>query len=507
MKTQPLLALFALFVSATCSYAELIRHWPFDNSLDDIVVPDSGTAIGAVTYAPDRNGNADSALSIDGSQAQYVSVTGGGGLNALTTGTIALWVKWTGLQDVGFANIYGAVSSRQHDGLWSNQIIGLSGNDPATATILWRPYGAHTENTAITGATAVGDGDWHHVAVTYTDGDHKLYLDGALDGSGSLAPEGKYFVRDDVNDPLGIGGWYGHGDSYSTSMIDDLMIFDTVLTEEEVGQLINPSPPASFAITSIVRDTGADELRISWGSQEGKRYDLLSNTDIDSPWTIFDGNSDIFSSPPTNTLILSPIPADAKRFFRIEEYPAPATALFTENFDGVDPEWDVGFDASDTLMNTTWQLGNPTGGATTGPAAANSGLNCYGTNISTDYGLSSNIWLRTPAINLIGITNATLTFQQWIDIDSFDLGDTGTVRVLDADDLPGTVTELAEVQANIQGINPIGWVEFSMELPNAALGENISLEFQFISNNDDDSGKANYSGWYIDDVVVSTQTP
>jgi hypothetical protein len=30
----------------------------------------------------------------------FVSVPGGGGLDGLQTGTIAFWVKWTGIQDV-----------------------------------------------------------------------------------------------------------------------------------------------------------------------------------------------------------------------------------------------------------------------------------------------------------------------------------------------------------------------------------------------------------------------
>ncbi len=278
MKRNPVLALPFATIALVTSFAggaraELIRHWPFDNSLAELVASDDGTAVGDVTFAPDRDGNADSALSVDGSLFQYVSVAGGGGLNALATGTVAFWVKWSGLQDGGFGNMFGVVLARQNDGLWSNHILGLSGADPATATVLWRPYSPFVEGTAITGGTAVGDGEWHHVAVTFTDGEHKLYLDGVLDGTGDAAPDVDFFIQDDIDVPLGTGAWYGDGASYSTSMIDDLKVFDTVLSEAEVQALLGPSAPFEFAITDIVHQGGGSPaVTLTFNSVSGGNY-------------------------------------------------------------------------------------------------------------------------------------------------------------------------------------------------------------------------------------------
>jgi hypothetical protein len=212
---------------------------------------------------------------------------------------------------------------------------------------------------------------------------------------------------------------------------------------------------------------------------------------------------EIAATPDSNTLSI-PLPADAERFFVIEEFPAPPVTIFSENFDGADPGWTTGFDATDTLMNTAWQLGDPTGGPFTGPPAANSGLNCYGTNLTANYGISSNTWLRTPAIDLTAAPAATVVFQQWVDMDDFNDLDRGTVRVLDASALPGTVTELGVVQSVITGRVPVpgpgSWVEFSVELPAAALGQSIVLEFIFVSDGD---SIFDQSGWYIDDVMVT----
>jgi hypothetical protein len=107
--------------------------------------------------------------------------------------------------------------------------------------------------------------------------------------------------------------------------------------------------------------------------------------------------------------------------------------------------------------------------------------------------------LRTPAIDLSTAMAATVIFQQWVDMDEFLNLDHGAVRVLVASGLPGTVTELGVVQADITGFLN-GWAEFSAELPAAALGQSIVLEFGFRSDGDDVVAAA---GWYIDDVVVT----
>ena len=77
--------------------ATLVSYWPFDGNAT-ATRGESGTFVGAVTAAADRNGEAGGALAFNGSSQQYVSVPGGGGLNGAAAGTISLWVKWTGTQ-------------------------------------------------------------------------------------------------------------------------------------------------------------------------------------------------------------------------------------------------------------------------------------------------------------------------------------------------------------------------------------------------------------------------
>jgi hypothetical protein len=98
-----------------------------------------------------------------------------------------------------------------------------------------------------------------------------------------------------------------------------------------------------------------------------------------------------------------------------------------------------------------------------------------------------------------------VTFQEWVDIDG-GAGDHGVLRVLDASGLPGTVTELAVVLANVVGLSDDvdEWVEYSADLPEAALGHSVVLEFRLVSDAVEDNLAA---GWYLDDVTVTTPAP
>nr|NIP92451.1 hypothetical protein [Akkermansiaceae bacterium] len=130
----------------------------------------------------------------------------------------------------------------------------------------------------------------------------------------------------------------------------------------------------------------------------------------------------------------------------------------------------------------------PSGG---GPAGAHSPANCFATNISGEYGLDAEVWLRSPAIDLTTAGGATLSFFQFTDIEEgFDFG---TVKVLDAADN----SELAEIETAIDGVTP-DWEQVRKPMPAGALGKSIVLEFRFVS----DDIQA-FAGWYLDDVTVT----
>lgn len=180
-----------------------------------------------------------SALSFDGID-DFVSVPEGGGLNDLQSGTIEMWVKWNGSnQDGADGSLpnFGPVLSRQSDFEFSNQIIALSGPDPNTATIVWKPYNAISN--AITGSTSPGNG-WNHIAIVYSSGGHQLYLNGVLDGSGTETG----VMGNNTSVPLSIGGWIGQGVRYGNADIDEVRIWNVMKTQAEIQASMHCELPA-----------------------------------------------------------------------------------------------------------------------------------------------------------------------------------------------------------------------------------------------------------------------
>ncbi len=260
-------------------------------------------------------------------------------------------------------------------------------------------------------------------------------------------------------------------------------------------------------ITDISFNSSTSELSISWESDLGFLYNIRGDSqpaDAGDPatWGVILEN--IEAAPPINTSVIAIDPgANPFSLFVVERFPKPPVTILAENFDDGDPGWTTGCAPTDLSMNTVWELGNPSGGPLTGPPNAFSGANCYGTNIGISYGIESNTWLRSPSFTLPAVPFANLSFRQWLDIDPFETGsplDHGQLRVLAAADL----SELGVIDMNISGLDPVEWTEFSGEFPAAALGQEVILEFRFLSDND---GSFDQSGWYIDDVAVSAPAP
>jgi hypothetical protein len=101
-------------------------------------------------------------------------------------------------------------------------------------------------NGNLQGNTVLADGQWHHVAVTVTENAPlsypavKLYLDGNDDSRTTIDPDTFNIVANiDVN----IGRRGTNNDRLFLGSLDEVRIYDRVLSQEEIAGLAGRTKP------------------------------------------------------------------------------------------------------------------------------------------------------------------------------------------------------------------------------------------------------------------------
>jgi hypothetical protein len=237
-----------------------------------------------------------------------------------------------------------------------------------------------------------------------------------------------------------------------------------------------------FAIGDITLASGPSVI-LDWADLGNHSYSVERNSDL----TMTAG----WVALATNLLVNSytdAVPASPAFYRIVDEGELPPAELFFDDFESGVGDWTI-VTGSNHVAGTDWELGTPT----TGPGAANSGTNAWGTNLDDLYGSNADIGLLSPTIDLTGLSTATLEFSNFYQAEPFV--DYGYVYVRDATgaEIAGLEAPIAEYSGEV-----LVWTQETIGLPAAALGQTIRLEFRFVSD-----FSFEYDGWYIDDVRVS----
>ncbi len=292
-----------------------------------------------------------------------------------TPGELSLetWVNTTttsGGKLIGFGNSRTGLSSTSDRHVYlrndGRPVFGVGGNNP----------------TEITGATAVNDGQWHHIVATLGTGGMALYVDGALVGSAPNEVGGSY-----------RGYWRIGGDTtpasstaaYLTGRLDETAVYDRVLTPAQVlqhlqlggGQVANVPPTAAFGAT-------ADFLSLTFNGSASNDPD---GSIASYAWNFGDGNTSSGVSPTathaysqagTYTVTLtvtdnSGAIGQVSHTYDVAAPPppnSPPTAAFTFGTSGlrVDVDGSTSGDSDGTVASYSWAFGD--GGTATGLLAS-----------------------------------------------------------------------------------------------------------------------------------------
>jgi hypothetical protein len=302
-------------------------------------------------------------------------------------------------------------------------------------------------------------------------------------------------------------GSFASGDRELTGNIDDVRIYDHVLSQAEMDLLATGPPPPDDGPKLSIAPSAGSGYDLTWTSKVGKIYDLVSHTDLSiapENWEVYDpdgpGGVDPYGAIPSDgdTTTLTDVPGSgARRFFAIVEMDAPP--LFSADF-----EADNGSFIFSTGEGSDWEWGVPdsSNGVDLTITAGNGGsANCWATDLGTTgdgtYMTPTTTYLRSAPIDLSAVPGAVLRFAEAVD---FSTTDSAEVYVID--DTTDTLVDPAPIHISSTGsVRTAEWADANggtpIVLPAAAIDQSVRIEWRF-------TGTSNgYLGWHIDDVAVS----
>jgi Concanavalin A-like lectin/glucanases superfamily/Histidine kinase len=204
------------------------------NEVDHIPAKEKG-----ITFTDDRFGNPHSACYFHGKEDSYLNLGTSTALKP-ASGTFSLWVLIT-------------AGNYSGDGFLCNPIL-LTKNQPGNDFFEAYTIGYSLQNKKLVGACTLPKSnqrmlysnqkiqveEWYHAVLTYDDKFVSFYINGVLQNRISKDFRTIFLVSDSVM----IGHSANvHNDRYLLGSVDDLRIYNRVLSDQEVLDLYNESDP------------------------------------------------------------------------------------------------------------------------------------------------------------------------------------------------------------------------------------------------------------------------
>lgn len=231
------LAIAIVFCISVPSRADLILHYEGDNSsLDSSGYGHDGALGNGATYAPGRIGQA---FSFDGTD-DFLAGPVIPQINP-TSFSIALWVK--GAPEGGNR----LLADSSHGGTragsvnWEGFALQLIGNNRVDFA-----FGNGSTFPHVTSTSVVADNTFHHVAATFDGSLMSMYVDGSLENTTNFTGTPMVSGR-----PFRLGNHDQLTSRALNGLLDDVRLYNDVLTAGEVRNLANVPEPNTGAIFGV----------------------------------------------------------------------------------------------------------------------------------------------------------------------------------------------------------------------------------------------------------------
>jgi parallel beta-helix repeat protein len=223
----------------------LIAHYPLDGNANDVSGNNYHGSLVNTHNAEDRFGNPNSALSFDGND--YINIgpqfsVGNPGQSHTTTG----WFKTKAASVEVILSDYDRPNA--NDQTFSTQIYFQNGNLINNVRSSGNSYIALDDNFSVD--------EWHMYASVFDrdSGKLKLYVDGDFLTEGDFDPTLNY--NDAPYWRIGKNSWYN---VYYKGLLDDIRIYDGVLSEEDIKELFGNYTPNQPPILEIINNLSVIE--------------------------------------------------------------------------------------------------------------------------------------------------------------------------------------------------------------------------------------------------------
>lgn len=175
----------------------------------------------------------------------YLEIPHSNDLNGTDALTYMAWVNasnWSGIRQIMAKSVHGGGSGRAQMGIFSERGV-LKGR-------------AETENgRREVSASLPSTGDWHHIALVYSDTSLELFIDGVSAASTTFSSR----LLKTTTDPLNISKRVGTNQYFFDGLIDEVQVFTQALSQSQIQALMAEthacaSPPPTACTAGNVRD-------------------------------------------------------------------------------------------------------------------------------------------------------------------------------------------------------------------------------------------------------------
>jgi hypothetical protein len=190
----------------------------------DVHLPGMTARVPGALQGTQQGLQSSTAVAFNGTSNAYNPIA----YNNPVTFTLELWFKTT--STTGGALMAFTSTTTGTPANW-DRIIYLDSNNRIA-------FGAQPSATTVRALTgAYNDGQWHHVAASLGAAGMKLYIDGALIATNAAKTTAQVFTGYWRWGGVPIGGWYlAPTTSYLTGTIDEVAVYPTQLTDNEVAR-------------------------------------------------------------------------------------------------------------------------------------------------------------------------------------------------------------------------------------------------------------------------------